>query len=271
MSRTPAHWRPGPADRLPGTRPGKPTLHSRTTDRAAYYARGTQGWRAYWTLLHPPYTLMHLSFVVVGAALAPTLAMDRLLWTLVAFLLAMGLAAHALDELNGRPLNTNIPKMLLVALAVFGLTGAATIGVWGAIHYDLLPGIALIAVGVLLVVAYNLELFSGRIHNDLSFVLAWGAFPVLVAYYAQTGQIDMIAALAAAYAALLSGVQRVLSTKARDLRRRVDHATGLLHHPNGRTTPITKQNLLVPYEHALRLVVATSIVVAGMLLWQAVG
>src|SRR6478736_484346 len=64
-------------------------------------------WRDYVTLLHPPYTLWHLSFVAVGAALAPEFHLDRLVWALVAFFLALGIAAHALDELKGRPLRTH--------------------------------------------------------------------------------------------------------------------------------------------------------------------
>lgn len=239
---------------------------SASLPRPAYYTRGTQGWPAYWSLLHPPYTLMHLSFVVVGAALAPTLALDRLLWTLLAFFLAMGLAAHALDELKGRPLNTSIPEGVLITLAAVSLTGAATIGVWGAVHYDLLPGFVLIAIGVLLVVAYNLELFAGRLHNDLSFVLAWGAFPALVAYYAQSGRLDTVAVLAALYATLISGVQRILSTRARSLRRRTRDIQGTLRFADGTHQRLTLQSLLRPYEHALRLLVATSLVVALMLL-----
>ena len=74
--------------------------------RPAFYALRRGGWRDWVTLLHPPYTLWHLSYVAVGAALAPHFHLDRLLWALVAFFLAMGVAAHALDELNGRPLRT---------------------------------------------------------------------------------------------------------------------------------------------------------------------
>ncbi len=263
MTRPSGHWRPGPADRLPGK---KQTVGTpRTAQQPAYYARGTRGWHAYWTLLHPPYTLMHLSFVIVGAALAPALAVDRLLWTLLAFFLAMGLAAHALDELKDRPLNTHIPKRTLLVLAILGLAGAATIGVWGAIHYALLPGLLLIAIGVALVVAYNLELFSGRLHNDLTFVLAWGSFPALVAYFAQTGRLDILAVLAALYAALISGVQRVLSTKARSLRRQTASITGTTTLADGTTRPLSLRGLLQPYENALRLLVATSLIIALLL------
>ena len=83
--------------------------------RPAYYAARPGGWRDWWTLLHPPYTAWHLSYVVIGACLAPQVSLAPLLATLVAFFLAVGLAAHALDELNGRPLQTRIPAPTLVA------------------------------------------------------------------------------------------------------------------------------------------------------------
>src|SRR3989442_13616404 len=41
------------------------------TAYAAFYALEPGGLRDYWTLLHPPYTLWHLSYVLLGAALAP--------------------------------------------------------------------------------------------------------------------------------------------------------------------------------------------------------
>ncbi len=77
--------------------------------RPAFYALAAGGWRDYVTLLHPPYTAWHLSYVVMGAALAPQFEWDRLLAALAAFFLGMGVGAHALDELNGRPLRTRIP------------------------------------------------------------------------------------------------------------------------------------------------------------------
>lgn len=68
--------------------------------RPAFYALRQGAWRDYLTLLHPPYTLWHLSYVVMGAAAAPVLRLDRLGLAALAFFLAVGLGAHALDELN---------------------------------------------------------------------------------------------------------------------------------------------------------------------------
>ena len=107
--------------------------------RPAFYALRPGGWRDYVTLLHPPYTAWHLSYVAVGAALAPRFHLDRMLWALAAFALAMGVAAHALDELNGRPLRTRIGSGTLVALAVVSLAGALAIGVCGGDRVGLRP------------------------------------------------------------------------------------------------------------------------------------
>ena len=41
------------------------------TQRPAFYALDSGGWRDYWSLLHPPYTLWHLSFVAIGACVVP--------------------------------------------------------------------------------------------------------------------------------------------------------------------------------------------------------
>ncbi len=98
----------------------------------AYYTALGRGWRRdVWAVLHPPYTAWHLSYVVIGASLAPRLSVFRLTATLVAFFLAVGIAAHSLDELNGRPLRTAIPTWVLKTAGVVGLAGAVALGLAG--------------------------------------------------------------------------------------------------------------------------------------------
>ncbi len=189
-----------------------------TGERPAFYALEPGGWRDYWTLLHPPYTAWHLSYVAIGAGLAPELSLARLLWALAAFFLAMGVAAHALDELNGRPLRTRIPGAVLVALAALGLAGAVAIGIGAALAWGL-GLLAFVPVGAFLVVAYNLELAGGRFHSDRWFALAWGGFPALAGYFVEAQTIRAEAVLAAAAATALSLAQRTLSTPARQARR----------------------------------------------------
>lgn len=219
--------------------------------RPAFYALTPGGWRDYWTLLHPPYTLWHLSYVVMGAALAPTVRVRWLLETALAFFLAMGVAAHALDEMHGRPLGTRIPAVVLWALAVVGLAGAVALGIDGAREVSSWIW-AFMGVGVFLVVAYNLELFGGAVHSDLWFALAWGAFPVLTASFAQTERLRPEAIVLAAACAAISVAQRVLSTPVRRLRRDVADVRGEILTSDGSTEPIDAASLRSTPEAALR-------------------
>ena len=186
--------------------------------RPAFYALRSGGWRDYVTLLHPPYTLWHLSYVAVGAGLAPHMKWGLLGWTTLAFFLAMGIGAHALDELQGRPLRTCIPDRMLVALAVASIAGACAIGVVVALDSTLWL-LAFVGFGAVVVVAYNLELLGGAIHTSVMFAFAWGAFPVLTGYFASAETLRGEAVAAAAFAFLTSYAQRVLSTPVRFARR----------------------------------------------------
>jgi hypothetical protein len=230
----------------------------------AFYALARGGARDYVTLLHPPYTAWHLSYAVVGACLAATVDWSVLGLTVLAFALAMGVGAHALDELNGRPLATQIPSRVLVALAIGSVAAAAAIGIAVALERTLwiLP---LVAVGAALVPAYNLELFGGRIHTDLGFALAWGAFPLVTAYVAQTGALRAETVLAAVWATVLSLAQRRLSHTARRLRRETAVVEGRLVLGDGSTEPLTREALLVTPEAALRLVAASTVALAAAL------
>jgi hypothetical protein len=193
------------------------------------------------TLLHPPYTLWHLSYVAVGAALAPRFHLDRMVWGIAAFFLAMGVAAHALDELRGRPLRTRIPSAVLVGTAVVALAGAVAIGVaaaaawgWGLLVF--------VGVGAVLVPAYNLEL---AFHTDLGFAVAWGAFPALTGFFVEAQTLRPEALAAGVYACLLSLAQRTLSTPVRNARRREGTTAGV-----------------EPLERALRLLTWAAVAVA---------
>ena len=192
--------------------------------RPAFYALRGGGWRDYVTLLHPPYTLWHLSYAAMGAALAPRMKWDVLGWTVLAFLLAMGIGAHALDELHGRPLRTRIPGRVLVLLAAWSIAGACVIGVHVAID-ETWWLVAFVAVGAFVVVAYNLELFGGLLHDTFWFAFAWGAFPALTAYFATAHTIRLDAVAIAGFAFVTSVVQRRLSTEVRAARRQAGDAS----------------------------------------------
>ena len=234
-------------------------------ERSAFYAvgRGTGGLGDWLTLLHPPYTLWHLSYVAIGAAVMPPLVLWRLAGTLLAFFLAVGIGAHALDELHGRPLGTGISTTVLTITGIVAITAAMVLGlVFGG--WKLLP---FVIAGGVLVYGYNLELFGGALHSDVWFGIAWGAFPVLVGAYAQHFTLSLAAGVAAVAAFFLSLGQRALSTPARMLRRRVSEVAVQLSCPDGSEAELGRAELLAPVERALRyFVCATSAVAVAMVL-----
>ena len=235
-------------------------------ERPAFYALRPGGWRDYWTLLHPPYTLWHLSYVAIGASVATRIDARWLLETMLAFFLGVGLTAHALDELRGRPLGSRIPDAVLWAIAAAGLAGAVALGVDGAIEAS---GwiVVFIAAGALLVVAYNLEAFGGRFHSDAWFALGWGAFPALTSAFVQQGRVTFPAVLVAAACALVSAAQRGLSTPVRRLRRHVVRVDGELSFDDGRRVPLDAATIRAAPETALRILsLAMPVLAAGLLL-----
>jgi hypothetical protein len=235
----------------------------------AFYAKRGPRWD-WWTVLHPPYTLWHLSYAAIGAALAPHVDWAILGVTLLAFALAVGIAAHALDEWNGRPLRTRISDRALWTAAILSLAAATALGIATLPHTGpiLIP---FVLVGIVLVLGYNLELFGGALHTDLGFALAWGAFPAAVGYVAQAPPLNspnsLAAVVAVAAATALSAAQRRLSTPARLLRRRVVSVAGSIELADGSTIPLNQATLLAPLDGALRLLsYATPAVAAAVLL-----
>jgi hypothetical protein len=232
--------------------------------KPSFYALERGAWRDYVTLLHLPYTAWHLSYVVVGGCLAASVSFGRLGLTVLAFFLAMGIGAHALDELAGRPLGTGIPSSVLIALAITSVVAACAIGLVVALDFSLwlLP---LIAIGAFLVFAYNLELFGGRFHSDIWFAVAWGAFPVITGYVACEGSPRLVAVVAAGWATALSLAQRRLSTPVRRVRRDVVSVVGEIELGSGEREPITRELLVSPPEGALRLLTVATVLIAAAL------
>jgi hypothetical protein len=219
-------------------------------DRPAFYALRPGGWRDLVTLLHPPYTAWNLANVAIGAAVAPHLYGDRLLATLAAFLLGVGVCAHVLDELNGRPLGTQLSTRTLVAMAATSLAGAVAIGVVGAVNVSLTLA-PFVAAGTFIVLAYNLEWFAGRFHTAFWLAAAWGAFPALTGYWVNEQQLRVPVVLAAGACFTLTLAQRRLSTPVRELRRRTVALSGEQRLADGSTVALDAARLAAPMEGAL--------------------
>jgi hypothetical protein len=236
---------------------------------AAFYARGGSRTADWLTVLHPPYTAWHLAYVAIGAALAPRVDWAVCWLSLAAFLLAVGIAAHALDEWNGRPLRTGISAGALWSAAVLSLAGAVALGL-AVLRHSGLVLLPFIALGVLLVLGYNLELFGGALHTDLGFAAAWGGFPLAVGYVAQAppwtfaGSAALVLGVVAATA--LSAAQRRLSTPARTLRRKAIAVEGRIAYADGESAAIDRASLLAPLDGALKLLSAVVPTLAAALL-----
>ena len=231
-----------------------------TETPSAFYARPGSRLGDLITLLHVPYTLWHLSYVVIGAALATQVDGVRLAGTLLAFFFGLGIGAHALDELHDRPLATRLSPATLRLLGWGGLAAGGAVAIAGAF---IISPLALVwgAIGVFLAAAYALER-SSVLHSDIGFAVAWGAFPVLVGYWAQTESLSVAAVVVAAAAATLSLSQRALSTPARHVRRRAATASADIGDARW-----DKSTLLATWEHPLRLLVVAHVLLAvGLLL-----
>ena len=227
-------------------------------DRPAFYALRPGGWRDLVTILHPPYTAWHLSYVAFGAVAAPVLHAARLWAALGACFLAVGVAAHALDELNGHPLRTRLSDRDLAALAGIALAGAVGIGVAGVVVVSatLAPFVVL---GAFLVLAYNLELFGGRFHTDFWFAAAWGSFPAVTSFWANALAIHSAGVAIAGVAVTLgcfclSVAQRRLSTPVRELRRRTASVSGQQRLDDGTTRELTSARIAAPLDAALKAI-----------------
>ena len=240
-----------------------------TRKRPTFYALpGAKWWQDYINLLHLPYTLWHMAYVVLGAAVAPTVHVDWLMGTLLAFFLAVGIASHALDELNDRPLGTKIPPFVLVSLAVVSLGGAVSLGILAGILENQWI-FAFVAFGAFIAVFYNLGLWQNRFHSDLWFAFSWGAFPVLTSYWVHASRLDVAVVIVAVSCFFLTLAQRTLSTSARTIRRKSVSVEGYIDLVDGERIELDSERIIEVPERALAsLVVAIVVLAAGLLTYR---
>jgi hypothetical protein len=234
-------------------------------DRPAFYARRGSVSTDLVSLLHPPYTAWHLSYVVLGAVASPSVHVGRLGAALLAFFLAVGVGAHAFDELHDRPLRTSLSNRTLAITGSTALLGATGIGVAGIaiVSITLAP---LVLFGAAICLSYNLELFGGRFHNDAWFAIAWGAFPALTGYWVNALSVSLAGGLLIAACAGFSVLQRRLSTPARQLRRKTAAVNGEQRLDDGTSIELSRSILLAPLDGALQAMsVAITLLAVGLL------
>ena len=223
--------------------------------RPAFYAPTGSRSGDFVSLLHVPYTLWHLSYVPIGAALSPVVDWRILTGTLLAFAIGLGIGAHALDELKSRPLKTGFSDSALRVMGFGAMAVSIAIAVVGAIEVS--PWvIAWAAAGVLLAVGYAFE--WPILHTDIGFAISWGAFPAVVGYWAQTGAVSISIAVVATAAAMLSLAQRALSTPARFVRRQTGESVVIFDADR----QWARAELLATWETPLRLLTWTTVAIA---------
>ena len=198
-----------------------------------------------------PYTLMNASYVLIGSLLAPTVHYDWMGEMALVYLLAVGVSAHSLDAMSpNKPWGNFLSRRQLLAMAVGAMVPALALGLYLAVSYaPLLIPLGLVELFFLL--AYNLELFSGRFHTDFWFSLSWGFLPVLVGFVVQTNTVTVPALAGGLFGFFTAFVEINASRPYKALRRQ----------PGGVTSPLAAR-----FESILKGVVASVLSVAALLL-----
>ena len=174
-----------------------------------------------WTMLHVPYTLMVLSFVLVGAALAPRLSWTLLVGTLLAYFLGLGVGAHFLDQIPGMG-SRYVRHWATRELWLGGLLAwavAVGLGVVAAEWFVGWPLLAFVGIQGLCALGYPLaRWFGGALHRDSVFAFSWGSLPFLTSYYAQSGTVDGLSVLVAGVFGAVAVLEIRLSRASRERR-----------------------------------------------------
>jgi hypothetical protein len=197
--------------RAPSSSPVKPV----------WYAGSETVWGELWTMLHVAYTLMVLSFVVIGAAVSPHLSWPLLAGTLVAYALGLGVGAHLLDQVPGMGSRyvSHWPTPALWIGGLGSIAAAVALGVLASVRLHQPDLLLFVGVQGLCAIGYPLaRAFRGALHRDSVFAVSWGALPFLTSYYAQSGGISVASVLLAAAFAAVAVVEIRISRISRRLR-----------------------------------------------------
>ena len=242
-------------------------------DRVApawYLIQGNHPAARWFNLLHWPYLCFHLSYIPIGAALAGGVNYVVFGWLVVAFFLGMGVGSHCFDLLKGDPLRLGIKPVYLKACGSGSLLLAALIGgqlfVFGHVGAWFLLAVPL---GVVFAVGYGME-WPG-LHGDWQFAAWWGVFPFLVSYFAQGVEWSWALIPVGVFVYATAAAQRVLSTQARFMRRKVAQLTGQYVAEDGSGAEITREWVIFPAERALALLSLAMVMLAAGLMAYAYG
>jgi hypothetical protein len=179
---------------------------------------GSRNFRLSMGILFLPYTGMVMSFAVWGS-LSVEFSLDRLVSICLLYFLAVGISAHCLDALGSKKKPWgNISRTKLWLVSIISLTLSFSIG----LYYAFLDSWLLFPIGIaegFFLLAYNLELFRGKFHNNASFIISWGILPVFAGAAIQSNSISVETMIFAAIAGFASYVLITTSRKYKDLKR----------------------------------------------------
>jgi hypothetical protein len=179
---------------------------------------GSRNFRISVGILFLPYTCIVTTFAAWGS-LSGSFELDRLAVICIIYFLSVGVAAHSLDAVGGKTKPWgNLPKRKLWIVSLIALGIAFTLG----LYYAFLDSPLLFPIGIaegFFLFAYNLELFGGKFHNNISTIISWGVLPVFAGSAIQTNSITIEALILAAVSALVTYVLIINSKRYKELKR----------------------------------------------------
>ena len=173
-------------------------------------------------MLFLPYTGMCISFTIIGSMLSESIAWDRVLSIFIIYFLALGVSAHAADNLGSKkikPWGNFFSTFELRLMVIGGLSVSYILGIYYIITFAPLLLIIAIIEGFFLF-AYNFELFNGLFHNNFWFAVSWGGLPLLAGFVIQTNSISVLSLISSIMAFLVAYTEIRISRKYKELKRK---------------------------------------------------
>lgn len=169
-------------------------------------------------MLFLPYTAIVTCFALWGS-LVTDFTLDRIVSIGIIYFLAVGVAAHFLDAVGGKtkPWGT-LPKRKIISIAISSLAIVFTIG----LYYAFLDSPLLFPIGIIegfFLFAYNLELFGGKFHNNISTIISWGILPVFAGSAIQSNSISIETIILSCISAGITYVLITTSRKYKELKK----------------------------------------------------
>ena len=179
---------------------------------------GSRNFRISIGILFLPYTSIVTCFAVWGS-LSGYFEIERLVAICLIYFLSIGISAHCLDAVGGKTKPWGeLPKKKLVTISMITLGITFSIG----LYYAFLDSPLLFPIGIMeafFLFAYNLELFGGKFHNNISTVISWGVLPIFAGSAIQTNSITLEAIILSVISAIITYGLIVTSRKYKEHKK----------------------------------------------------